>query len=177
MAGEIELRVEDGSVVDGANSYVTLEYADAYMAERGKSAWAEKDEETRKAKIIAATEYIDNLYNWKGVRKTARQELRFPREGIVDSDGYEVMGVPLNLKKAVCEAAFIALTSSLFLTNDANGAVKKKAIDNAVEVEYFNETETETEWTSVHQVLDKLLRGLFHEKGAGRSIVVPVRWV
>ncbi|MBO7123196.1 MAG: hypothetical protein J6V90_07960 [Treponema sp.] len=174
---EIKLNVEDGSLVEGANTYVSLEFADEYMAVHGKASWAENDEETRKSKLIAATEYIDSLYNWKGVKKTPYQDLCFPREGIVDYDGYEVLGIPKNLQKAVCEAAFIALTQDLFITSDSNGAVKKMAIEDATEIEYFNSGETKAEWTSVYQVLDTLLKGLYHKKDAPRSICVPVRWV
>lgn len=166
---KVSLVVEDGSCVPDANCYVSLEYADAYMRDTGRLVWAEKPEDERKAYLINATRYIDRTYSrigWKGQKKYhRRQALCFPRVELFDKDGDEVLGIPDELKQAVCEAGFIATTvSSLFDIKDASGTVKKQKVD-VLEVEYYSEADSVSgKHISRFTILDSLLAGFYKTK-------------
>jgi hypothetical protein len=95
------LTVEDGSIVTGANSYVTLaefkSWADARGITYGTDAAVE-------AQIVRAMDFIETL-TFKGLKKDQYQPLQFPRVHLV-IDGFEVHSetIPEELKTAVFEA-------------------------------------------------------------------------
>lgn len=171
---KVILITEDGSCVPNANCYVTLAYADTYMRNTGRTAWAAKTEDERKAYLINATKYIDRTYSkvgWKGVKKFHRkQPLCFPRVELFDKDGDEVLGIPDELKQAVCEAGFIATTTSLFTTKDASGTIKKQKVD-VLEVEYYSESDSSGGYISRFTVLDSLLSDFYKTKNGGSRIL------
>lgn len=172
----IELILEDGSGVVGANSYVSLEESDLYQAKRYREDWALLTDEQRKACLIKATQYVDSLYNWKGRRKFEDQDLAFPRVLIKDKDGFEVKGVPKKLKEAICEAAYYGSQNELFVQYNENGAVKRQKVDGAVEIEYFNQTETSIDNISNYTSLDYLLKGLYEPKKTRGEINATANW-
>lgn len=173
---KVSLIVEDGSCVPSANSYVSLDYADKYMRNMGKTSWFSKSEDERKAYLINATLYIDRTYSvigWKGRKKyvnpNKRQALCFPRVELFDKDNIEILGIPEELKQAVCEAGFIAVTTSLFTINSASGEVKKKKAET-LEIEYFSSGESAKGYISRFSVLDSLLAGFYKTKSDYRRI-------
>lgn len=163
----VSLVVEDGSCVPSANSYVSLDFADNYMRNTGHSGWEEKTEDERKSCLINATSYIDRTYTkvgWKGQKKFhRRQALCFPRVELFDKDGDEVLGIPDELKRAVCEAAFISISSSLFDVKDSSGSVKRQKVD-VLEVEYYSENDSTGNYISRFTVLDSLLSDFYKSK-------------
>lgn len=163
----INLIVEDGSCVPHANCYVSLDYADEYMKNTGRTSWAALSDNDKKSYLINATNYIDRTYSklgWKGFKKYRRnQPLCFPRVELYDKDGYEVEDIPEELKKAVCEAGFIATSTSLFTVKDASGTVKRQKVD-VLEVEYYSEDKTSGEYISRFTVLDDFLAGFYKTK-------------
>lgn len=183
----ITLNVEDGRGFPEANSYVSAVYADTYAKNRNYDTWLSQTEYVKKASIIKAMDYVDNLFDWKGRRKYRNQALSFPRIDIIDGDGFDRSGeIPENLKKAVCEAAFYVVDQyTLFGKQDPNGPVKvnkerKKAdvaeIETEVERKFFTKNEVQLDWTSAFQSLDILLRGLFRSKGDAGTVNCRVRW-
>ena len=98
--------VEDGTIVDEANSYVSVEYADAFFAERGITAWDGEDTAKQYA-LVKATDYVDTFNNeFKDTSKGG--PLYFP------SNNESGLGeMPSQLLKAVCEYALIALSTPL----------------------------------------------------------------
>lgn len=172
---EVSLIVEDGSCVPFANSYVSLEYADEYMKNTGRSAWKDKTENERKSFLINATKYIDRTYSqygWKGQKKYHRkQSLCFPRVELYDKDGDEVLDIPEELKQAVCEAGYINTTvTSLFDIKDSSGTVKRQKVD-VLEVEYYSTEESSSDkYISRYTILDSLLAGLYKTKNDYRRI-------
>lgn len=164
---EVSLVVEDGSCVPSANSYVSLDFANDYMRNTGRQEWEKKSENERKSYLINATNYIDRTYTkvgWKGQKKFhRRQSLCFPRVELFDKDGDEVLGIPNELKKAVCEAAFINTTTSLFAIKDSSGSVKKQKVD-VLEVEYYSESDSSGNYISRFTVLDSLLSDFYKSK-------------
>lgn len=183
----IELIVEEGGGLADANSYVSATYADTYAKNRNYDTWLSQSEYVKKASIIKAMDYVDNLFNWKGKKKFRNQALSFPRIGIIDNDDFDRSGeIPENLKKAICEAAFYVVNQyTLFGKTDPDGPVKvnkerKKAdvaeIETEVERKFFSKNEVTIDWTSAFQSLDTLLKGLFNDKSSLGTVNTRVRW-
>ncbi len=74
------LVVEDGTGLDDAESYASVEDADDYLANRGYTNWADLDEPEKEQCLRRATEYMV-IYPWKGERTSATQTLDWPRTG------------------------------------------------------------------------------------------------
>lgn len=98
---------EDGTGLADANSYATVEFADAYFADRGNATWAALTEAQKQANLILATDYIDKVFGLRfaGAIEVETQALAFPRT-LWD-------GVPTNVKKAASEYALRASASPL----------------------------------------------------------------
>lgn len=170
---EVSLVVEDGSCVPNANCYVSLEYADEYMKNTGHKEWAKLSDNSKKSYLINATKYIDRTYSkigWKGIKKYHRsQSLCFPRVELYDKDGFEVEGIPEELKEAVCEAGFISTTTSLFVVKDSSGTVKRQKVD-VLEVEYYSESDSSGGYISRFTILDSLLADFYKTKADSNRV-------
>lgn len=102
-----------------ANSYCTVAYADAYLAERGADAdaWNALDEDAKGRRLAQATRLIDRChfdgvkYDTSTVRTGADngQALKFPRDGDTDSAGDPF--VIEEAKIAACEVALLLCES------------------------------------------------------------------
>jgi len=117
------LVVEDGTVVAGANSYVSQADATAYHADRNNTDWAALTSTQKDAALIKATQYVDNTFRrkWIGSLYDLNQPLCWPRtyysqqETLILSASAQVIpAVPKQLKDAVCEAALLSLSTDLF---------------------------------------------------------------
>ena len=180
---EVNLIVEDGTGLPNANSYCDLDYALEYCTMKGYTSWQTLSETEQKVFIIRGTEFIDNFYNWRGRKGKGSQALSFPRLDLYDDDQYLINGIPEKLKKACLEAAFLNSTSgadTLFTTKDENGAIKRQKVDS-LEVEYFSNQQNETnqntvDYTTIYDILNKLLKGLYKEKGDGGSVCTRAIW-
>ena len=170
---KVTLIVEDGSCVPDANCYVSLDFADDYMRNTGKTAWDAKTEDEKKSYLINATKYIDRTYSklgWKGQKKYhRRQNLCFPRVELYDKDGDEVLGIPKELKEAVCEAGYLATSTSLFTVNSESGEIKRQKAD-ALEIEYFSTSDSSGTYISRFSVLDSLLSDFYKTKTSGSRV-------
>lgn len=97
--------VEDGTGLPNANSYASVEFADAYFAERGITTWTGTPEAKQSA-LILGTDYIEVMpASWDGCPTTEVQALKFPRD--------KWQGVPLPLQRATVLYAVRALTAKL----------------------------------------------------------------
>lgn len=111
-----------------ADSYVTLNEANAYFTARGVTAWTGIDGDKENA-LRRATSYLENAYRerWRGLRAAQTQSLAWPRvDGernpwrqswtypLVDADGFQIAvdAVPQQVKDATCEAALLVLGGS-----------------------------------------------------------------
>lgn len=72
------LVIEDGSGVLDANSYVTIEETDAFLAERRRTAWEALDESEKEANIIRAADFLNTAYRWSGEPLTTEQSMALP---------------------------------------------------------------------------------------------------
>lgn len=102
--------VETGVGLEGATSYVTVEFADGFSASNvdGQD-WADVDLPDKQIRIITATRMIDTSFDFFGHRVSRLQGLEFPRWGLRDRDGFIIPAAPLPnfLKCATAELARI----------------------------------------------------------------------
>jgi hypothetical protein len=130
------LVVEDGTGVDDANSYVTVEDANAYLLDRNNAAWFAATDDQKVAALIEATDYVD-AHDWVGYVEFAAQALGWPRLEAYDREGRLLVGVPAQVKRAVILLAPEALSGRLRPTTAATaGALKRKKV-GPLELEYF----------------------------------------
>jgi len=85
--------VEDGSIVAGANSYVTLTDARNYATQRGVS--LPTDDVVLEGLIVRASDYLDLIGDYLGSPSAPDQELEWPRTSF--------SGIPKKLISAQCE--------------------------------------------------------------------------
>ena len=152
------LVIEDGTVVAGANSYITdQEFVDYANARGYEIPAAEAD---REPLIIKAADYIlSQESKMQGVRTDpVNQTMSYPRSGaylyctLIASDA-----IPQTLKNAQCEAAFAVSSTDLLITK-SSGNIASEAVGD-LSVSYhsggsFEQVRTDT--IDVH--LDPLLK-------------------
>lgn len=112
--------VEDGTIVDDANSYVALADADTYLANSLNAAeWDVLTDPEKEVLLIAATRWLDQRTKWSGTPVEEGQPVRWPRKGTYDCDGLAVAEdiVPRPVKEAVMELA-------CFFANPANNPTR-----------------------------------------------------
>ncbi|QIA76648.1 DnaT-like ssDNA-binding protein [Rodentibacter caecimuris] len=80
------------------DSYVTLEDADHYHVNRiAFETWDELDEQTKKRRLVSASDFLDHYYTFAGEKADPLQPRCFPRKAQTD--------IPQAVKYAVCELA------------------------------------------------------------------------
>lgn len=156
----ITIIVEDGSVVESANSYVSVADADTYHTNLGQSAWTGTDDEKSSA-ILRAMRYLENL-NWTGWKTSHDNPLAWPRYQTFDRDGklYDSDIVPQNVVNALCEAALVELVSAGALrpTTSTTGQVKRQKVD-VIETEYFESYNSSQSFDAIDYELTGLVSG------------------
>lgn len=127
------LIVQDSSGgVVGANSYNTVAEFKTYHNDRGNdySVLAESDLDIEKA-LIKATDYLDQRFNFVGKRKQGRtQTTEWPRINAWDAGRYYINDVPTEIKEAINEYAFRALSAPLVTDPDRDstgGVIQSKS--------------------------------------------------
>ncbi len=110
------LVVEDGTGVVGANSYVSVSYANSYFSTRGVTTWTGTDS-AKESLLIKAFDWLEQQ-SYLGTRFYPDvQTSSFPRQGIY-IDNVEQAPIPEKLKYAQCELALNAKSGSLYATID-----------------------------------------------------------
>lgn len=176
------IRVEDGTIVDGANSYVSETEAELYHEDRGNSAWDDADADAREAALIRACFGIENRYRgfWIGYRTNNRdgveQVLAWPRrrtkpaeygttkpavpatDTLYDPDGRKIgiNSIPTALKHAQMEAALIELTERIVPTTVGSAGFVSSEKVGPLQVTYADNRLPVTAFP----VLDRYLAGL-----------------
>ena len=130
--------VEDGTVVTGANSYVTMAEYISYAADQNVTV---TDTQTYQTQIIKAAQFIDGLEAvLKGDTTSKTQPMAYPRDNLSDIDGWSWDNdeIPTQVKQAQMSLA-IDINSGEDLWNlsqsDATG-IKRERVEGAVEIEY-----------------------------------------
>lgn len=131
--------VEDGTLVSGANSYVSLASARAYALARGITLSA--IDATLKAIMLEAMDYLESFSSrFKGELVDRDQALSWPRTGVdIESWSWSSTEIPRQVINAQ-NALIIEINSGEDPNNPsiATLPVIRKKVDGAVEVEYAN---------------------------------------
>lgn len=126
--------VEDGTGKTDANSYLSVEDADAYHESVTRSAdWSSAALATKHNALIVATQYLDARYGgkWRGFRWLAEQSLSWPRSMAYDDDGYahDDDALPQRLKDATAELALrVVLGDELLGPVTSPGQVTEESV-------------------------------------------------
>ena len=89
-----------------ANSYVTLEEADAYFTDRmHASTWEALSDPVKSNLLISSSQMLDWYIKWKGSKSTSTQFMGWPRTNATRPDGTEIEDdvLPPEVKTAVYE--------------------------------------------------------------------------
>lgn len=119
----------DASVgTETANSYVTVEEADAYFADRSGSANWETIVD-KEARLITASRLLDWYLSFKGSKVSFSQSMQFPRYGMVSVSGNEYPStlIPNEVKFAVFELTLSSLSGDRTMDNSLAGIEQVKA--------------------------------------------------
>lgn len=131
-----QLIIEDGSIVDNANSLTTDEEFKTYANLRCMTVPA--TEPARDALQILAMDYLFSVESkLQGCRVSVDQELPYPRTGVC-ANNFNIASdaIPKMLKNALMELALQAQTSDILLSSQVQNVSKEKLGD--LEVEYFS---------------------------------------
>lgn len=120
------------ALIKGTNSYVTVEEANAYFADRiDVAAWSAGSSDQKSQALITATSMLDEI-DWVGVAVSDSQALAFPRSGAYFDPrlGQDISlsenNVPNRILKATYELAYHLLNNDGLL--DDTGSVKNLSI-------------------------------------------------
>lgn len=158
----MSLLVEDGTIVAGAESYLTVAEADAIIEGRGGSSdWDGLSLTNKEVQLRLATEYIDNKYNFIGTAVSSTQPLKWPRTGT----SFDDTAIPDILKRAVSVLARDTVNTALYTTivgTNAAGEIKstyKKLDVLEQKTEYFSggSASNQNEFTESKRILTQLL--------------------
>jgi hypothetical protein len=136
-----DLIVEDGTIVTGANSYCTADEADLYFEKRlHTTVWDDADPDDKEKALMWASRLLDEQVVWSGWAVSDSQPMRFPRDGLYNSEGDEVGGalIPLFLKDAVSEFALHLLSEDRTLDTNRDLIGLKRVRIDTVEIEAEN---------------------------------------
>ena len=131
------LIIEDGSIVSGANSFVTAAEMVAYAALRGVTIPASTT--TQEQQIILAMDYIiSREQSMKGQRTKATQPLPYPRFNVkIRNDYIEDHEIPSELKNAQIELAIQVGNSELLISETTNNT-QSISLDGVVSKSFFS---------------------------------------
>lgn len=162
--------VEDGTGVEDANSYVSLDDCAAYCLARGLT-FATSPSSLGEQALIRATAAIDSSYRGRfpGYKANFRsQGLEWPRAVAYDAEGDLIPGdeVPVEIVNATCEAAVreFATPGSMAPDLERGGSVKRLKA-GSVEIEYGANAMARTTFTVIDGILSAIL-----ESGSGGGL-------
>lgn len=115
------LVVETGSVVDGANTFVSQEEAIDMAADYNI---ALPDDDTTGAMILQAGDLLRGITDWKGELVSDLQEMPFPRTNVyVGKTLWDSTVIPLDLKKAQVQLVIAMYSQDLDFNSVTPGGV------------------------------------------------------
>lgn len=119
------------AVIVGTNSYLTLAEFKAWADLRNKDYSAYTDTQIEAALVVSSLDYIDPNYVFKGDKVDGAQAMNLPTDKVSISD----------INAGASQAAWQALTDSLFISETANSAGQVTKQMDKLDV-----LETETEY-------------------------------
>lgn len=159
------LIIEDGSIVAGANSFVTVAECRAYNDQRGLT--LPTDDVEVEALLVNAVDYLNALEpEFQGARLTYEQELVFPRIPVYVYNTDLSGEIPKQLKDAQSRLAYDITQNTLLTTGEGRSTKKEKV--SSVEVEYQDDGVSNAQATPTAALT--ILAPLFHS-GSQYSIL------
>jgi hypothetical protein len=139
-------------------SYCTVAFADEWHANRGNTVWAALTTPQKEQALRKATDYLEQVYTWKGTKVNNIQVLSFPRYGIY-VDGYLVNSdlIPLQVQSATAEMAVRASQGDL--APDLTQDVKREKVD-VLEIEYKDGSVQYVRYRSIDNLLKWFVSGV-----------------
>lgn len=116
--------------VANANAYIDVATMRSIRADRelpGSTALVAPAANSQIA-IIQATDFLDIVFDYKGVRLAEAQSTEFPRDGLYDDRGDIIAGIPSKLQEACALLASKQLNGTVLLPDqdfNAGGAIKR----------------------------------------------------
>ncbi len=168
------LVIEDGTMVEGANSYDSLANIRAYALARGIT--LDEDDDIVDSQVILAMDFIESKRSqFQGSKTYTEQELQFPRTNVfVDDVEISDVSIPKILKQALAQTVLqIQQTPELMPTLEGF-AVKRRKVD-VIETEFAtggSQTGLAFPVVPTFTKIDALLKPLF--KGSFILTVVRV---
>lgn len=155
------LIIENGSLVVGADSFVTVAEVRAFAAARASDLSGKSDGEIESAARLAMDYIKGKEREMQGVRVSADQYLPFPREAVY-MFGFLVPddSIPQTLKDAQCQAAIESAGGLNLMPTGDGRAIKKEKVD-VIETEYTDGASGAPQpmLTKVDTLLAPLLKG------------------
>lgn len=151
------LTVENGTGLTNADSYVSLADFKAYCDGRGYS-YAGITDTVLEQKLRLATDYVDTIFRYKGVRLLNGQAREFPRSTLIDDSGYEVTGLPARVVRATNELAFKGITEDLYVDLDRGGRVTSESV-GPISVSYAADAPAGKTFRFAENLLKPYIRG------------------
>jgi hypothetical protein len=154
------LIVENGSIVTGANSYVSDADYVAYASARGYTIGAFGG--AREIELIKAMDYLESMRDrYKGTKVQRDQPLQFPRVSLF-IDGYQTDSntIPEEIKKSQMELAFLSISFNLSPSGTYQNVQSQQL--GTLSVSYFNGgSYNNVQLDSVKQFLKALLKNSY----------------
>lgn len=146
------LIVEDGSLVSGADSYVTLAEFKAWADKRGISYGTD---EAVTQQIYRAMDYIEGL-DFIGEKSDENQSLQWPRDQVI-IDGYYIDSdeMPAELKVAVYESVKAEIDGDSRMTASERRTISEKV--DSIQVTYASNADVKRSIPAVNRALRKLI--------------------
>lgn len=150
------LVVEDGSVVAGANTYVTLAEFKAWADDRGITYGTDA---AVTQQIYRAMDYFERL-QFIGNKANENQPLQWPRtEALIDGYYADATEIPAPVKLAVYEAIVVEAAGNSELEVQDRKTLKEKIGD--IEVQYADNSENRKITPALQYALNKIVQPAF----------------
>lgn len=151
------LVIEDGSVVAGANSYVTLAEFKSWADSRDISYNA--DDNVVEAQILRAMDYFERLF-FIGNKANENQPLQWPRtEALIDGYYADATEIPKEVKIALYEATVVEAAGNSELETQGRKTLRERVGD--IEVEYAENSENRTITPALQYALNRIVQPAF----------------
>ena len=156
-----------------ANSYVTLDEANAYFADRmHASSWVAATDKDQL--LVTSSQMLDWYINWKGDKYTVAQSMQWPREGAIRPDGTVIDEdvLPPEIKIAVYELAITCIDADRLADDPLAGIGQLRAASLMIKAgaEKPNQTNANPVPTQIYRILSDL-----YNQGSSISIVRLLR--
>jgi len=125
--------VEDGTVVAGANSYVTRSQTDSYFKDVNDTVWSTVTGSNKDAAIVNASRYLQQQYRlrWLGSRVDAYQSVDWPRRGVPVVDFFDPFFNQIGTPLAFQDTYYIPEDEIPQEVKDAQMLLARAQIDNS----------------------------------------------